>query len=168
MRILHKLCTVALSAAVVWFAPGPVTQSAVAAEFLMFEGDMVRGRPQEGATGPTCVLTSQFKRKEHVVWRLRVFDPKTGEQLDKDGLTSLVVELPDGGRYQAHFGTHPRRNPTDSFWSVSWAIPADYPTGALTYKVVATDLDGKKHTWVPFKVGLSQLAVIEGDVKFAK
>ena len=104
---------------------------------------MVRGVQQDGTTGPACVLTSQYKRRESVVWRVRVFDPGHEHQLAGDELTSLVVQTPDGAEYKMHFGDHPMGRKDDSFWTVSWVIPADYPLGTLNYKVVATDLDGK-------------------------
>ena len=63
---------------------------------------------------------------------------------------------------------HPRENFTDQFWTVSWTVPADYPTGSLSYKVVAIDLEGKEHTWEPFKIGFSQLTIIPGEVEFVK
>jgi len=138
---------------------------AVAADKLFFEGDMVRGRPKSGPTGPVCVLTSQFKQGEMVVWRVRVLDPAKSEQLGKAGLKSLVVELPDGEKVKMHFGTHPRKKATDSFWSGSWQIPANYPTGSLSYKVVATDQGGKVHSWTPFNVRNSQLTVVAGKMK---
>src|SRR5262245_21930184 len=57
----------------------------------------------------------------------------------------------------------PRGTPTDFFWSLHWVIPADYPTGSLVYKVVATDLDGRTQTWEPFKRAPTQLTVIAGE-----
>jgi hypothetical protein len=124
---------------------------------LFFEGDMVRG-PAGG--GPVCVLASQFRRKESVVWRVRVRD-RTGRSLDDKGLRSLVVELPDGQRVPMKFGPHPARGPaTDFFWATSWVIPETYPTGSLAYKVTATDPEGRTQSWEPFRVGLSQLTVI--------
>ena len=42
-------------------------------------------------------------------------------------------------------------------------IPADYPTGSLVYKVVATDLDGRTQTWEPLKRAPTQLTVIAGE-----
>lgn len=134
---------------------------------LFFEGDMVRGGTQDGATGPTCVLTSQYMRKEHVVWRVRVLQ-EDGTQADDKVLKSLVVQLSDGESFPMHYGTHPRKNPTDKFWATSWAIPADYPTGTVDYKVIATDMDGNTHEWTPFNVNLSQLTVIPGEVTFTK
>lgn len=168
MKILQKVFVVGASVAVIGFALGALTQSAAAADYMIFQADMVRGPTPEGATGPVCVLTSQFKRQEDVVWRARVYGPESGDQLNADGLKSLVVVLPGGIERPMRFGDHPRKDPLDTFWTISWQIPADYPLGTLGYKLVATDLEGKVHTWEPFKIGISQLTVIEGDVTFTK
>src|SRR5262252_7235178 len=115
--------------------------SAQEKKHYFFEADMVR-HALEGQAGPFCVLTNQFKRKEAVAWRIRVLD-QAGQQMDDKTLKSVVVELSDGQKLNAKFGGHPPRGtPTDFFWSLHWVIPADYPTGSLVYKVVATDLNG--------------------------
>ena len=161
MRIL-TLSAVALC--VLGFAPLAQAQEGGR---LFFEGDMVRG-DQEGAPGPFCVLNNQFKRLEKVVWRVRVLDP-AGKSLDDKGLKGLVVELSDGQKLTTKFGPHPPRGTaTDHFWSVQWVVPADYPTGSLVYKVVATDTQGRSQTWEPFKRGPTQLTVIAGDPEPAK
>jgi hypothetical protein len=129
---------------------------------LFFEGDMVRG-PQAGQAGPFCVLANQFKRKEEVAWRIRVLDSDS-KPMDDKGLKSLVVVLPDGKKIEAKFKAHPPRPPqTDNFWSTSWVVPADYPTGTFAYKIVATDMQGHEQTWEPFKIASSQLTIIAGE-----
>src|SRR6185295_10358502 len=136
---------------------------------LFFEGDMVRG-DQEGAPGPFCVLNNQFKRLEKVVWRVRVLD-QTGKALDDKGIKALTVELPDGQKLAGRYGPHPgpRIGPaTDYFWSARWIIPTEYPSGTFVYKVVATDLNGKTHTWEPFKRVTSHLQVVEGQIEIQK
>lgn len=129
---------------------------------LFFEGDMVRGRTAAGTTGPTCVLASQYMHKEQVVFRVRVLD-QNGNPIDDKALQSLVVKLPDGESFPMRFGPHPKSAPADSFWSVSWVIPDEYPTGTLSYSVLATNQQGQEQTWKPFNVSLSQLSVIPGD-----
>jgi hypothetical protein len=110
-----------------------------------------------------CRLRPLFKRKEAVAWRIRVLD-QNGAQIDDKGLKSLVVELSDGQKLTTKFGQHPPRGPaTDHFWSVQWIIPGDYPTGSLTYKVVATDMEGQSQSWEPFKRAPTQLTVIAGE-----
>lgn len=128
---------------------------------FFFEGDMVRGEPQPGVKAPVCVLTSQFKRGDQVVWRIRVLDPATGQGRDNKALKSVQVQLADGQKFNARYGGHPPKGtPTDYFWSVSWKIPADYPTGSLSYTVHAVGADGRSASWQPFRMSLSQLTVV--------
>jgi hypothetical protein len=135
---------------------------------LFFEGDMVKG-PQPGQAGPFCVLQSQFYRKQQVAWRVRVLDSE-GKHLDDKGLTSLVVEISNGKKIELKFKQHPPERqgpPTDFFWSGSWVISADEPTGSFTYKVTATDTSNRVHTWEPFKIVASQLTVVAGEPPMA-
>src|SRR5215218_6225016 len=129
----------------------PAHAQAQPAGKLFFEGDLVKG-PQPGQAGPFCVLQSQFFRKQEVAWRVRVLD-SDGKQVDDKGLTSLMVEISNGKKVELKFKPHPPRvTPTDFFWSGSWVIPDDEPTGSFTYKVIATDNQGQIQTWEPFKV----------------
>lgn len=132
-----------------------------AAPRYFFEADTVRGVPPTGPTGAPCVLSSQFKHKEEVVWRVRVLDAKTGKSVDDKGLKSLAIEMSNGQKVEMRFGEHPNRGPkTDRFWSGAWSVPESFPTGSLTYKVIATDKQGKATSWEPFKIAPSQLTVI--------
>ena len=92
---------------------------------LFIAADMVRG---PGGSGPGCVLSSRFMRKEEIAWRIRVQDA-TGKELDDKSLKSLIVELSDGQQFKTHFGGHPPKAPTDHFWSTSWAIPDGFSDG---------------------------------------
>jgi hypothetical protein len=132
---------------------------------LFFEGDMVRGA--QVPSGPPCVLTSQFKHKEMVVFRVRVTDAD-GKSLDDKGLKSLVVELSSGQKIAARFHGHPPKDATDFFWVAPWVIPPDFPTGSITYKVTATDGSGATQSWQPFKVAPSEFTVLAGDFEPAK
>jgi hypothetical protein len=134
---------------------------------LIVQGDMVRG-VQKGMAAAGCVLASRFQHKDMVVWRIRVIDRGTGQALDGKGLKSVIVELPDGQKFPAHFGGHPPKKPVDTYWTTHWIIPDSYPTGSLSYKVVATALDGEQVSWTPFKVAASLLTVIPGEATFSK
>jgi len=133
---------------------------------LFFEGDLVKG-PQPGQAGPICVLQSRFFRKQQVAWRVRVLDSDRN-QVDDKGLKSLMVELSNGKTVELKFKPHPPRvTPTDFFWSGSWVIPEDQPTGSFTYRVIATDSQGNTQTWEPFKIATSQLTVVAGEPPMA-
>jgi hypothetical protein len=160
------------SLAVVGFANLASAQEAP----LFIEGDIVRGNTAAGLTGPVCVLTNQFKRKEKVVFRIRVRDV-TGAPLDGNALKGIVVELSDGQTFAAEYRARPPLSvrkalglsePTDYFWSAVWLIPEDYPTGSLSYNVVATDLQGHTRTWTPFKDPRSLPMVVAGDVEYTR
>ena len=141
----------------------------VARKQLFVEGDLVRGA-QQGAPGPFCVLSNQFKRLEKVVWRIRVLD-EAGQSLDNNGLKSVIVELPDGQKLNAKFDRHPppAQGPAlDHFWTAVWTIPTSYPSGSLGYKVVATGNDGQSQAWEPFKSKPSQLTVVDGEIEIKK
>jgi hypothetical protein len=145
MKLL--LTAAGLVAALFAFAPASHAQSAPPKYF--FEGDIVRSG--------VCVLNNQFKRGDRVAFRVRVTDPK-GQAADDKKLTALVVELADGTKLPMHYSVH--RN-TDSFWSISWGVPDNFPTGTLTYKVTATDTDTQSQSWSPFNIAPSQLTIVE-------
>ena len=130
-----------------------------AAPKLFFEGDIVRGAGPT-AKGPGCVLNSQFKRGETVIFRLRVLDAKTGKSLDDKGVKSLTLELSNGEKFAMNFHGHPPKEPVDWFWVGGWPISEAQPTGSLTYKITATTLDGDTVLWQPFRVAPSQLTIV--------
>jgi hypothetical protein len=168
-----SVAMIALSLAVDGFANLSAAQEA---QKLFIEGDIVRGNTPNGVTGPVCVLANQFKRKENVVFRIRVRNV-VGEPLDDKNLKSLVVELSDGQKFPAAYRSRPPNavraafglsGPTDYFWSAAWLIPQDYPTGSLSYRVVATDTQGNTQSWTPFKDPRSLPLVMPGDVEYIK
>jgi hypothetical protein len=134
---------------------------------LFVEGDIVRGNTPLGATGPICVLTSQFKRGENVVFRIRVRNLQ-GKPLDTAGIKSIEVELADGRKLPTRYGGHPPRQPTDFFWTAAWMIPDNYPTGSLGYSITATDMEGNTVKWEPLREFRSWPTVITGTVEYVK
>lgn len=163
MTNMHKFWAAGAALLAVGAAASAEAQTAKPRYF--FEADTVRGVPPTGPTGTPCVLSSQFKHKEEVVWRVRVVDAKSGKPIDDKGLKSVVIALADGQTVPMRYDGHPNRGPkTDNFWSSSWVIPDAYPTGSFSYKVVATDKQGHATSWEPFKVAPSQLTVIAGDI----
>lgn len=131
---------------------------------LVIQADTVSGPlniPEQERGSAVCVQQSRFARNSEIVWRARVIDPVSGEELGDDTLESVVVSLGDGQELEMRYGPHPRDNPTDSFWTTSFDIPADYPTGTLDYEIVATGPDGETATFSPFDVAPSLLTVTD-------
>ena len=166
----------AMAVAVTLAASAANLAAAQETQRLFIEGDIVRGNTPAGLTGPLCVLANQFKRKERVVFRIRVRD-SAGEALDDKSLKGIVVELSDGQKFAADYRARPPvairkalglSEPSDYFWSAAWLIPEDYPTGSLSYKVVATDMQGNTQIWTPFKDPRSLPLVMAGEVEYTK
>ena len=111
----------------------------------------------------TCVQLSRFAHNEQVVWRVRVMDPVTGQALDDKALTGVNVQLP-GEALAMRYGPHPSKNPLDYFWTVSWTVPAGYPSGTLAFSVAATGADGRTGTWEQMKVPAAMLTITD-DVR---
>jgi hypothetical protein len=130
------------------------------AQKISFSGDMVLGNTPRMGPPPPCILTNRFVRGDQVVFRIRLTDPDTGQNLDASGVNGVRVEVSYGQTFPMKFGPHPPRNSTDHFWTASWRIPADHPTGSLSYKVIAVAKDGATLSWEPFKVAASQLTVV--------
>ena len=154
MKLKSTVAAAGLGLAVL--AGTPTAQAQSGPQKIFFEGDMVTG---QGSVA-SCVLQSQYKQGQTVVWRVRILD-QTGKQLDDKGVKSLVVELPDGQKFPMRYGPHPRGKTDDYFWGSSWKVPVNYPTGTFAYKVVATGLNGQSHEWAPFNIDSSELTIVK-------
>ena len=143
--------------------------------------DTVRGHiPSD--FGPLCAQSSQWHRGELIVWRVRVIDPETGNNLpanpsdlipvlpDADAIAvmteglTVTVHLSDGQSFPMRFGGHGGTDEVkaDYFWSTSWAIPEDYPTGVLNDYVTAEwTTEGKSGSSQGFQVPYAFLTILE-------
>lgn len=115
--------------------------------------------PDDRAAGQVCVNESRFPRSSEIVWRVRVTDPITGQELD-DSSTTAQIRLGDGQVLEMRYGPHPRENSTDFFWTTSFDIPQDYPTGTLSWEVTATSGE-RSGVYTPFNVAPSLLTITD-------
>ncbi len=90
---------------------------------------------------PSCVVSSQFRRGTHLVWRFEVVDASTGKRVTSLDTPTIKVVLPTGqeltARYSKRGGTGPW------MWAAAWDVPRDYPLGALDYQITVKDKNGK-------------------------
>jgi hypothetical protein len=128
---------------------------------LLLDVDTVMGPTNltaEERPTKTCVQANRFAHNEDIVWRVKVFDPLTGEPMDDTLLASVTVVMPDQ-ELDLHYGPHPRDNPLGFFWTTSWVVPEGYPEGVINYTIEATANDGRTGTWEQFEVAAANLTV---------
>lgn len=163
MNGIGRPLAIGLSAAIMG-----LSSAALAADAgrMFFEGDMVVS-PPKGATGAHCVLASQFRRNDRVVFRVRVLNQNGDPVTDKD-VKSMEIKLSSGESIAMRYGGHPHSKPLDNFWSAGWTVPTDYPAGSMSYQVIATTASGDTQSWAPFNVAASQLTVLNEAAEVAK
>lgn len=142
-------------------AQAPASQAVAAASnvsnlFLM--ADLVQGSKnvaKDQAALRSCVLSSRFARNSEMVFRVRVYDPKTGNLMNKDNIKSIQISLADGKTIDMHYANHPANPPGEAYWTGSWVIPKDHATGTLSYTIHAVSADGRTGDFKPFSVAAS-------------
>ncbi len=143
-------------------------QGPLAAQTLLIQADTTSGSigttPEEKAAY-SCVQKNRFPQGDAIVWRVRVFSTVTGKALDDKGLRTVELTLPDGTTKPLKYGPHPKGKTDDYFWTTSFKLPADYPTGAFAYKLLATSPEGWTGTFDQFNVASSMLQVIKAGTR---
>ncbi len=166
---LWKVGAVAALAGVVALVAAACTGTQAApktAQVLSVNADAVIGSAGVKNPADICVVSSRFPQGESVVWRIKVYDPVTGQPMDDKALKPVAVTLKDGQTFSANYGGHPGQPgvpKTDYFWSTAWTIPTSYPTGSVPYKVTATSNDGRTGSFTEFNVAPSLLTVVAGQ-----
>lgn len=137
-----------------------------AAEGYFVQADVVRsgeGQPR----GPVCTPASIFHPGEGAVFRVRVIDAETGEELTRGQIqerqVSVTVQVADNDPLQAVFIPHPPEAPEQQeYWTALWLIPESYPAGSAPWSVQVQDAEGNEGHFTPIgqEVGLGVLQVV--------
>jgi hypothetical protein len=139
------------------------------ANFLMVDVDTVRGSKNiADADKPTqsCVQVNMFSKNEQIVFRARVYDPTTGKEMDNTLIDKVEIQLKNGTKLEPmKFGPHPKTAPNESFWTQSFVIPEDFPTGTIDFTVVATDKEGRTGTFSPIHFSPTALLQVLDKVR---
>jgi len=116
-----------------------------------------------------CILINRFKKGQRIGIRMTAFDGGTGEV---ENTAVMVAHLTVGGKtievpMRWRGANPPALSPTAytrlplELWVGSWTVPADAPTGTVSYTVTATDRFGRTASFTPFSYAGSQLAIVD-------
>jgi len=136
----------------------PVAKAPAATSKLIVSADIVQGSQnltKDLQASNSCVLSSRFPKNSEMVWRARVYDPNTGNLMTQAQLSKVEIKLANGKAINMAFGPHPKNPPGEAYWTGSWVVPKDSPTGTLNYTIVATSTDGRTGEFKPIAVAAS-------------
>lgn len=121
----------------------------------------IEGIPEAEIPQKICILSSRFNPGQRIVWRVKVYDPRTGQAMDETTLDVVEVILPGEQILKARYGPHPPppQEATDFFWSTSLVIPEEYPSGSLSHTIRAKAKDGRSGEFAQFNVAPSLLII---------
>jgi hypothetical protein len=111
--------------------------------------DSVNGtRPAGAAPRPIgCTQTNVYKRGEQFVLRTWGSDMSTGEILSTDNVKDAHFSIAGVPDVVLNWGAHGATGAKVNFWTNAWNIPADFPLGETTVKVVFNLESGKVGTY---------------------
>ena len=126
----------------------------------------------EGATGPTkldafiyvdtvngtrpvgakprpigCTQSSVFTRGEQMVFRVWGTDSASGEILSTENVSEGYVTFPGMGNQKLNWGAHGPASNRVWFWTAAIILPADFPLGSGSARVVFKTDEGKTGTY---------------------
>ena len=111
--------------------------------------DTVNGtRPTGAKPRPVgCTQSNQFTRGEQMVFRVWGTDATTGDILSTENVSDAYVTFPVLGNQKLNWGAHGATSNRVWFWSAAVNLPADFPLGDGTARVVFKTDEGKTGTY---------------------
>ena len=137
--------------------PAPAAKNVVVVADTVLSSDNV---PPAQAQDRACVQTNRFPKNSIIVWRARVVDPVTGNLMDDKGVSKLQVKLANEKVLDMKYGAHPKTS-QEFYWTVSWNVPMDQPTGTLGWTISATTGDGRTGEFKPLNVATTLLTITD-------
>ena len=105
---------------------------------VMLYVDTVNGTRPVGAKPRAvgCTQTNVYTRGEQEVFRVWGTVAGSGDILSTENVKYAYVSIPGVPNMKLNWGSHGSVTNKVWFWSAAWILPADYPLGDVTAKVV--------------------------------
>lgn len=116
---------------------------------VMLYVDTVNGtRPVGAKPRPIgCTQTSMYTRGEQQVFRVWGTTAGSGDILSTENVQYAYVTVPGIPNLKLNWGPHGAASNRVWFWTAAWILPADYPLGEATAKVVFKTEEGTFGTY---------------------
>lgn len=111
--------------------------------------DTVTSSQSKPTPAKVCSQTNFFTKGARVVFRMWGNEATTGLALTTDNVKYAYVKIAGQPNLKLTFGKHGKLATSPWFWSAAWAIPADYPIGAVSWRIVVKTKANKFGTFDP-------------------
>jgi hypothetical protein len=141
----------------------PAATPVPAATNVSVMADTVMGStnvPDAQTTERSCVMTNRFPKNSQIVWRVRIMDPVTGDLMDDKAVSKVQTKLANGMTLDLKYAAHPKTS-QNFFWTVSWIVPLNQPTGTLGWSILATTGDGRTGAFQEIKSATSLMTITD-------
>lgn len=101
--------------------------------------DTVNGGRTVGGVRPRpvgCTQTTTFKRGEQLVFRIWGTEASTGAILSTENVKYAYVKIPGQPFASLNWGPHGPATARVWFWTAAFFVPADFPLGTTTFRIV--------------------------------
>ena len=107
---------------------------------VMLYVDIVNGSARAPGTPArprgSCTQTNVFTRGEQQVFRVWGSVAGSGDILSSENVKYAYVSVPGTPNLKMNWGAHGATSNRVWFWTAAWILPADYPLGEATAKIV--------------------------------
>jgi len=107
----------------------------------------------------SCWVRNTFPQNGRIVFRMWAVDVAKGAPITDVDVKYVYVKIPGQPNLKMNFGKHGKLADSPYFWTIGWAVPADYPLGTLPFKYVVKTKDNKFGTFEQPADPTSQLTI---------
>ena len=137
-------------------------------EPLVVQDTVVSGDSGLGPGQADCALTNRFYKGQLAVFRVRVIDSSTGQDMTDQDLQGVDVKIETGGgsALPMTYRMPPSDlNGTRKYWIALWNIPTSFPAGPVKYAIEVT---GKTSESITFGVPAAELTILDQQISAVK
>ena len=95
----------------------------------------------------SCWVRNTFPQNSRVVFRMWAVDVAKGTPVTNTDVKYAYVRIPGQPNLKMSYGKHGGLADSPYFWTIAWAVPADYPLGTVPFRIVVKTNENKFGTF---------------------